>query len=58
MSHRKLIFFLMKNVIHVFNLKKQKKGICHVLIFILYSIRVHIESLKSKMFCLNSPKSS
>ena len=30
----------------------------HVLLFILYSIWVHVESPKYKMICLNSPKSS
>ena len=37
--------------------KKQKKVHVNVLLFILYSIWVHVESLKYKMICLKSPKS-
>ena len=48
----------MKKGIHIMNPKKQKKGYVTILLFILYSIWVHVESLKYKMICLKSPKSS
>ena len=49
----------MKKGIHIVNLKKSKtKVYVTVLLFILYSIWVHIESPKYKMICLKSPKSS
>ena len=44
--------------IYIVNLKKQKKSICHWLLFIPYSIWVHVESPKYIMICLKSPKSS
>jgi len=40
------------------NPKKQKIIYVTVLLFILYSIWVHVESPKYKMICLKSPKSS
>jgi len=48
----------MRKGTHIVNLKKQKKVYVTVLIFILYSKGVHIESQKYKMICLKSPKSS
>ena len=48
----------MKKVIHIMNLKTHKTVRATVLLFILYSIGVHVESPKYKMICQNSPKSS
>ena len=48
----------MKKSIHIIKQKKQKKVYVTVLLFILYSIWVHVESPKYKMICLKSPKSS
>ena len=48
----------MKKVNRIVNLKKQKKVNVIVLLFILYSIGVHVESPKCKMICLKSPKFS
>ena len=55
---RKLIFFLIKKGIHIVYLKKQKYVYVTILLFILYSIGVHVESSKDKMIWLKSPKSS
>ena len=49
-------FLLMKNGIDIMNPKKQNK--ITVLLFVLYSMWVHVESPKYKMICLKSPKSS
>ena len=46
----------MKNGIDIMNPKKQNK--ITVLLFVLYSMWVHVESPKYKMICLKSPKSS
>jgi len=48
----------MKKGIHFVYLKKHKKVYVTVLLFILYPIRVHVESQKYKMICLKSPRSS
>jgi len=45
----------MKKGIHIMN---PKKAYVTVLLFILYSIWVHVESPKYKMICLKSPNSS
>ena len=47
----------MKKELHIMNQKKPKKVYVTVLLFLLYSIWVHVESPKYKMICLNSPKS-
>ena len=47
-------FFL----IHIMNSKKQIKGCVSVLLFILYSIWVHVESPKYQTICHKSPKLS
>jgi len=47
----------MRKGLYIVNLKKQNKVFVTVLIVILYSIRVHIESPNYKMICLKSPKS-
>jgi len=48
----------MKKGIHIMNPKKAKNVYVTVLLFILYSIWVHVESPKYKMICLSSSKSS
>ena len=50
--------FFQKKGIHIINPKKQKKVYATILLFILYSICVHVESPIYKMICLKSPKSS
>ena len=50
-------YFLVKKGIHIVHLKKKNVYVT-VLLFILYSIWVHVSSPKYKMICLTSPKSS
>ena len=50
---RKLIFFLMKKGIHIMNPKKQNKVYVAVLLFILYSIWIHVETRNTKWFAKN-----
>ena len=45
----------MKKGIHIMNPKTHKTVRATVLLFILYSIGVHVESPKYKMICQNSP---
>jgi len=45
----------MKKGIHIVNLNKQQQKYVTVLLFILYSLGVHVESPKYKMICLKSP---
>ena len=54
MFDRKLISFLMKKGIHICCLSKKQNVNGTVLLFILYSIWVHVERLKYKMICLKS----
>ena len=55
---RKLGFFLWRTV-YILLIQKSKKNVyVTVLLFILYSIGVHVERPKYKMICLKSPKSS
>ena len=44
----------MKKGIHIVNLNKQQQKYVTVLLFILYSLGVHVESPKYKMICLKS----
>jgi len=55
---KKLIFFLWRKVYILWIQKSKKKGYVTILLFILYSIWVHVGSPKYKMICLKSPKSS
>ena len=49
----------MKKGLHIMNPKKAKPNVyVAVLLFILYSIFVHVESPNYKMICLKSPKPS
>ena len=55
---RKLIFFLRRKVYISLIWKKRQNKYVTLLIFILYSIWVNVESLNYKMSCLKSAKSS
>ena len=55
----KVEFFLIKNGMFIMNPQKKQINVhVTVILFILYSIWVHVESSKYQMICLKSPKSS
>ena len=51
-------YFFSYEEIHIVYLKKQNKIYVTILLFILYSICVYLESLKYKIICLKTPKSN